>query len=41
MSKTHFGFEQVDEREKAGKVAGVFHSNRCCASAVTACSTPV
>lgn len=26
MSKTHFGFEQVDEREKAGKVAGVFHS---------------
>ena len=26
MSQTHFGFEQVDEREKAGKVAGVFHS---------------
>jgi demethylmenaquinone methyltransferase/2-methoxy-6-polyprenyl-1,4-benzoquinol methylase len=24
--KTHFGFEQVDETEKAGKVAGVFHS---------------
>ena len=23
---THFGFEQVDEREKAGRVAGVFHS---------------
>src|SRR6476661_10757082 len=26
MSKTHFGFETVDEREKAKKVAGVFHS---------------
>ncbi|AJW44189.1 bifunctional demethylmenaquinone methyltransferase/2-methoxy-6-polyprenyl-1,4-benzoquinol methylase UbiE [Ralstonia mannitolilytica] len=26
MSQTHFGFQQVDEREKAGKVAGVFHS---------------
>ncbi|WP_454762834.1 bifunctional demethylmenaquinone methyltransferase/2-methoxy-6-polyprenyl-1,4-benzoquinol methylase UbiE [Cupriavidus campinensis] len=26
MSETHFGFEKVDEREKAGKVAGVFHS---------------
>ena len=26
MSQTHFGFEKVDEREKAGKVAGVFHS---------------
>jgi len=26
MSKTHFGFQQVDEQEKAGKVAGVFHS---------------
>jgi demethylmenaquinone methyltransferase/2-methoxy-6-polyprenyl-1,4-benzoquinol methylase len=24
--KTHFGFEQVEETEKAGKVAGVFHS---------------
>lgn len=26
MSKTHFGFETVDEQEKASKVAGVFHS---------------
>ena len=26
MSKTHFGFETVDERDKASKVAGVFHS---------------
>ncbi len=26
MSKTHFGFETVDEQEKAKKVAGVFHS---------------
>lgn len=26
MSKTHFGFESVDESEKADKVAGVFHS---------------
>ncbi|GLU32984.1 bifunctional demethylmenaquinone methyltransferase/2-methoxy-6-polyprenyl-1,4-benzoquinol methylase UbiE [Trinickia caryophylli] len=26
MSKTHFGFETVDEREKAKRVAGVFHS---------------
>ena len=25
MSKTHFGFETVDEQEKAKKVAGVFH----------------
>ena len=26
MSQTHFGFQQVDEQAKAGKVAGVFHS---------------
>lgn len=26
MSQTHFGFETVDETEKASKVAGVFHS---------------
>src|SRR5690606_32836144 len=26
MSETHFGFEKVEEKEKAGKVAGVFHS---------------
>ncbi|WP_175996705.1 bifunctional demethylmenaquinone methyltransferase/2-methoxy-6-polyprenyl-1,4-benzoquinol methylase UbiE [Burkholderia stabilis] len=26
MSKTHFGFESVEETEKAKKVAGVFHS---------------
>ena len=26
MSKTHFGFETVDEQEKAKKVAGVFDS---------------
>ncbi|MCP1172312.1 bifunctional demethylmenaquinone methyltransferase/2-methoxy-6-polyprenyl-1,4-benzoquinol methylase UbiE [Ralstonia chuxiongensis] len=26
MSQTHFGFQKVDEQEKAGKVAGVFHS---------------
>ncbi|MGO4329658.1 bifunctional demethylmenaquinone methyltransferase/2-methoxy-6-polyprenyl-1,4-benzoquinol methylase UbiE [Cupriavidus sp. 2TAF22] len=26
MSETHFGFEKVNEDEKAGKVAGVFHS---------------
>lgn len=26
MSTTHFGFESVDEREKAGKVRGVFDS---------------
>ena len=26
MSETHFGFEKVDEKDKAGKVAGVFHS---------------
>jgi demethylmenaquinone methyltransferase/2-methoxy-6-polyprenyl-1,4-benzoquinol methylase len=26
MSKTHFGFTEVDENEKAGKVAGVFDS---------------
>jgi demethylmenaquinone methyltransferase / 2-methoxy-6-polyprenyl-1,4-benzoquinol methylase len=26
MSKTHFGYQTVAEEEKAGKVAGVFHS---------------
>ncbi len=26
MSQTHFGFQQVDEQEKAGKVRGVFDS---------------
>jgi demethylmenaquinone methyltransferase/2-methoxy-6-polyprenyl-1,4-benzoquinol methylase len=26
MAETHFGFKQVDEKEKAKKVAGVFHS---------------
>ena len=26
MAKTHFGFQQVDEKEKASQVAGVFHS---------------
>ena len=26
MAKTHFGFQQVDETEKASQVAGVFHS---------------
>jgi demethylmenaquinone methyltransferase / 2-methoxy-6-polyprenyl-1,4-benzoquinol methylase len=26
MSKTHFGYESVDEQDKAKKVAGVFHS---------------
>lgn len=26
MSETHFGFQQVEEREKAGKVRGVFDS---------------
>ncbi|MEY3461477.1 MAG: hypothetical protein RLZZ03_1130, partial [Pseudomonadota bacterium] len=26
MSKTHFGFESVDEREKASRVRGVFDS---------------
>jgi demethylmenaquinone methyltransferase/2-methoxy-6-polyprenyl-1,4-benzoquinol methylase len=26
MSKTHFGFQEVNEDEKADKVAGVFHS---------------
>ena len=26
MAKTHFGFKQVDEIEKASQVAGVFHS---------------
>jgi len=26
MSKTHFGFQTVDENEKAKKVAGVFTS---------------
>jgi demethylmenaquinone methyltransferase / 2-methoxy-6-polyprenyl-1,4-benzoquinol methylase len=26
MSKTHFGYQSVDEAEKAGKVAAVFHS---------------
>ncbi len=26
MSKTHFGYQSVDEAEKAGKVAEVFHS---------------
>ncbi|TMS57292.1 bifunctional demethylmenaquinone methyltransferase/2-methoxy-6-polyprenyl-1,4-benzoquinol methylase UbiE [Imbroritus primus] len=26
MSETHFGFEKVEEKDKAGKVAGVFHS---------------
>ncbi|MBU3616234.1 bifunctional demethylmenaquinone methyltransferase/2-methoxy-6-polyprenyl-1,4-benzoquinol methylase UbiE [Polynucleobacter sp. JS-Polo-80-F4] len=26
MSKTHFGYKSVDESEKAGKVAEVFHS---------------
>jgi demethylmenaquinone methyltransferase/2-methoxy-6-polyprenyl-1,4-benzoquinol methylase len=26
MTKTHFGYETVDEQEKAKKVAGVFHS---------------
>ena len=25
-NKTHFGYQTVDENEKAGKVAGVFHS---------------
>ncbi|MBW7925993.1 MAG: class I SAM-dependent methyltransferase, partial [Burkholderiaceae bacterium] len=25
-STTHFGFQQIDEREKANRVAGVFHS---------------
>lgn len=26
MAETHFGYQKVDESEKAGKVAGVFHS---------------
>src|SRR5215469_15274987 len=26
MSKTHFGYQTVDEQDKAKKVAGVFHS---------------
>jgi demethylmenaquinone methyltransferase/2-methoxy-6-polyprenyl-1,4-benzoquinol methylase len=26
MSETHFGYQKVNEEEKAGKVAGVFHS---------------
>jgi len=26
MAQTHFGFEKVDESQKAEKVAGVFHS---------------
>lgn len=26
MTKTHFGYQSVDEAEKAGKVAAVFHS---------------
>lgn len=26
MPQTHFGFRSVDEQEKAGRVAGVFHS---------------
>ena len=26
MAKTHFGYQSVDESEKAGKVAEVFHS---------------
>jgi demethylmenaquinone methyltransferase/2-methoxy-6-polyprenyl-1,4-benzoquinol methylase len=26
MNKTHFGYQTVDEVEKAGKVADVFHS---------------
>jgi ubiE/COQ5 methyltransferase family len=26
MTKTHFGYETVEEQEKARKVAGVFHS---------------
>ena len=26
MSKTHFGYQSIDEAEKAGKVAEVFHS---------------
>lgn len=26
MTQTHFGYEQVSEQEKVGKVAGVFHS---------------
>jgi demethylmenaquinone methyltransferase / 2-methoxy-6-polyprenyl-1,4-benzoquinol methylase len=26
MTKTHFGYQTVDEQEKAKKVAGVFHS---------------
>jgi hypothetical protein len=26
MNKTHFGYQTVDEAEKAGKVADVFHS---------------
>jgi demethylmenaquinone methyltransferase / 2-methoxy-6-polyprenyl-1,4-benzoquinol methylase len=26
MSQTHFGYQSVNEQEKAGKVAGVFHS---------------
>ena len=26
MSKTHFGYQSVDEADKAGKVAEVFHS---------------
>lgn len=26
MNQTHFGYQTIDEQEKAGKVAGVFHS---------------
>jgi demethylmenaquinone methyltransferase/2-methoxy-6-polyprenyl-1,4-benzoquinol methylase len=26
MAQTHFGYQKVDETEKASKVAGVFHS---------------
>jgi len=26
MAQTHFGYKTVDEKEKAGKVAEVFHS---------------
>jgi demethylmenaquinone methyltransferase / 2-methoxy-6-polyprenyl-1,4-benzoquinol methylase len=26
MTQTHFGYQTVDEQDKAGKVAGVFHS---------------
>ena len=26
MSKTHFGYQSIEETEKAGKVAEVFHA---------------